>query len=92
MAIWGEVSNEEYYRFVAVGAIIVALVTLVVPIMMKMGKGAGRKVERIVLETVEGDIFRDAAGKRFRVKEIATGADDRETVVGDKGASCQAGN
>lgn len=81
VAVWGKISSEEYYRFVAVAAIIVALLTLVVPIMMKMRRGDGQKRERIVLERVDGDIFRDVSGKRFQLKEIDTGVDDRCAAI-----------
>jgi len=76
VAVWVQIANDVYYRFVVVVAIVVGLATLVVPIMMKLRKGDERKREKIVLEKVEGNIFRDAAGKRFQLKELDTGPDD----------------
>jgi VIT1/CCC1 family predicted Fe2+/Mn2+ transporter len=36
VAVWGEIDAEDYYRLLAVVAIIVGLETLVVPILMKL--------------------------------------------------------
>lgn len=69
-AAWGEINDEDYYRFVTVVAIIVGLATLVVPVMMKLRKGDEKKQEKIVLEKVKDDLFKDASGKLFRVNEL----------------------
>ena len=39
VAVWGEIDSEGYYKVLAVVSIIVVLLTLVVPILMKMRKG-----------------------------------------------------
>jgi steroid delta-isomerase-like uncharacterized protein len=56
VAAWGEIENEDYYRFLAVVAIIVGLLTLVVPILMKLRKSEGKKQKLSSLDQVYGDI------------------------------------
>lgn len=69
IAMWGEVEEEAYYRILSVVAIVVGLQTLVIPIMMKLAKGPGERKRTIVLEWLEGDVYQDASGNRFRLKE-----------------------
>jgi hypothetical protein len=79
IAVWLEgyiKLNDWYYRLLAVVAIIVAMETLVIPILMKLRKAEGQKKDRIVLEKVDGDVYRDAAGKRYRLTEVETGPAD----------------
>jgi hypothetical protein len=75
VAVWGEIDAEGYYRLLAVVAIIVGLETLVIPILMKLRRKNGRKSEKVVLERIEGDVYRDSAGKRYRLTEIDTEPD-----------------
>ncbi len=77
VAVWGEIEDVDwYYRILAAVAIIVGLETLVIPILMKLRKGDGRRKDRMVLERVDVDVYRDAAGKRYRLTEIETGPAD----------------
>jgi hypothetical protein len=71
-AFWGEIENEWYYRFLALVAIVVGLQTLVIPILMKLRKGDGIQKSKLVLSPIEGDLYRDPAGKTYRVMEIET--------------------
>jgi hypothetical protein len=68
--------NDWYYRLLAVVAIVVGLETIVIPILMKLRKGDERKIDRIILEKIEGDVYRDTAGKRYRLTEVETGPAD----------------
>ena len=69
-AVWGEIDDDGYYRFLTLTAILVGLETLVIPILMKLRKGSGSKTDRLVLEKIEGDLYRDPDGKTYRLTEI----------------------
>jgi hypothetical protein len=68
--VWGDIENNWYFRFIAVVAIIVGLETVVIPILMKLRKIGGRANGKIVLEKIEGDVYRDTSGKKYRLTEI----------------------
>jgi hypothetical protein len=73
IAVWLEgyiKLNDWYFRLLAFVAIIVGLVTLVIPILMKLRKGDERINDKIVLERVDGDVYRDAAGRKYRLTEM----------------------
>lgn len=72
VAVWGEIENDDYYRFLTVVAIIVGLGTLVIPILMKLRGGQGSTKGLLVLENIEGEMYKDSLGKVYRVKEIDT--------------------
>jgi len=69
-AMWGEISTEIYFRFVAAVAIVVGLETVSLPILMKLGKEAVQKREQLVLEKLEDGTFRDSEGTKYQVKEL----------------------
>lgn len=71
-AIFGEIDSEGYYQILAAVAILVGLGTLVVPILMKLGKGERR--ELLVLERMEGGLYRDRAGGSYRVTRVDAGS------------------
>lgn len=64
VAILQEITEVNYYKLVAVVAIMVALATLAVPILHRMGQ---KTTAKLVLRQEHGDIFRDTHGNRFRV-------------------------
>mgnify|MGYP001065612351 CR=1 FL=1 len=66
MAVVGEITDVDYYKLVAVVAIVVALATLVVPILHRM-QGREPAREKLVLQRDHDDIFRDPGGRRFRL-------------------------
>lgn len=70
LAVCGEIDSQGYYRFLAVVAIIVGLETLAIPMLMKLRKGNAQGRQKLVLEKLEGDIYRDSAGKQYQLKEI----------------------
>jgi len=71
VAVWGEINDETYYRLLAVVAIVVGLETLVIPILMKFRQMTGRQRDKLVLESIEGGLYADASGKRYRLTEIS---------------------
>jgi len=75
VAVWGEIDIEVYYRFLAVVAIIVGLETLAIPMLAKLRKGNGQERQKLVLKKLEGDIYRDSAGKQYQLKEFSSEQD-----------------
>ncbi len=69
-AVWGEINQDVYYRFLAVVAIVVALETLAIPILLKLRKRNGEIIEKLVLVRVRDDIYRDESGKEYQLREI----------------------
>jgi hypothetical protein len=72
IAIWGEIDNDWYYRFLALVAIVTGLETLVIPILTKLRKPGGAQKGKLILSPIEGDLYRDPGGKTYRVTEIKT--------------------
>ena len=72
-AMWLEVDDEVYYRILAVVAIVVALETLVTPILMKLRKGNALQKEKLVLEKIEDGVYMDSTGKKYELRNISDG-------------------
>ncbi len=70
VAVWGEIHDEGYYRFLAVVAIIVGLETLAIPMLLKLRKGNAPKTHTLTLKPLEGDIYQDVRGKQYHVKAL----------------------
>lgn len=70
VAVWGEISVAGYYRLVGVVAVLVVLLTLIVPICSRLGTAAPRETTDLALTREEGDVYRDAVGQRYRVTKI----------------------
>ena len=75
VALWGEIEDEDYYRILAAVGIIVGLVTLVVPIFMRLRKGINKGKKQLVLERIKAETYRDSAGHVYRVRETNTNQD-----------------
>ena len=84
--IWGNFDDELFVRFLSVVAIVVGLETLVVPVLMKLRIGTGQKKDILVLENVEGDMYRDTGGKMYTVRETIR-PDDVADEAADDGAA-----
>jgi hypothetical protein len=74
-ALWGEIDNEAYFRFVAVVAILLGLETVVIPILMKMQSGEGQSDDherrrRLQLTERTDGLFEDSDGRVFRVESV----------------------
>lgn len=72
VAIWSEIQNKVYYQLLTVVAIMVGLETVAIPILTKLRKSNGQKESRtrLELDRLEGDIYTDAAGKKYQLKEL----------------------
>ncbi len=67
-----EIGNEYYYRFLAVTAIIVGLHTLIIPILIRLNRAAEQATELLILENVDGTVYKDSSGKMYSVEEISS--------------------
>lgn len=72
VAVWAEIDSEGYYKLLAVVSIIVVLLTLVVPILMKMRKGVDEAIETLLLSKHEDGIYVDNQGNMYEVEKINT--------------------
>ncbi len=71
-AIWGEIDDEGYYRILAAVSIVVVLFTLLIPILMRMGKkDPVLPSSKLVLEAQDDGTYVDESGTAYRVTEIA---------------------
>ncbi len=68
--ICAEIDEDIYWRITAVAGIIVGLETLAVPIMMKLRKDETKEVEKLTLEIIEGDIYTDGQGNKYKVEQV----------------------
>jgi hypothetical protein len=78
IAVWCEhyiKLKDWYFRLLAVVAIVVGLETIVIPILMKLRKEDELKIDRIILEKIEGNVYSDPAGRKYRLKEMDAPAD-----------------
>ncbi len=66
----GDGISPLHYRLLTVIAIVVGLETLAIPIVMKLQKGMVHKAQKLVMEKLEGDMYRDATGKTYHVQEL----------------------
>jgi len=67
--IWGDYKNEWFFRVLSVFSILVGLVTLTVPLMIKLRKGEDEKSVTLHLTQVEGSTYEDADGTRYSVRQ-----------------------
>ncbi len=74
-AIWGEIDHEGYFRLIAVVSIVVVLLTLVIPILMKIRKGGADLVRTLVLTENQDGTFCDQSGTVYSVTEVKTEPD-----------------
>lgn len=72
IAVWNEIDNEIYYRLIAVIAILVTLETIVIFILMKLQRKNSKKTELLILEKVEGEVYKDSTGIEYKVIKINT--------------------
>jgi len=70
-AVCAEIDDTGFYRLVAVTSIITVLMTLVVPICLKLrGKEPEDHHDHLVLRKVSDDLYTDQSGRRLRVTEV----------------------
>ena len=71
VAVCGEITDEGYFRLIAVTYIITVLMTLIVPIFMILtGKEPADHLDHLVLRKVADDIYTDQSGRRLRVTQV----------------------
>jgi len=70
VAVWGEISGAGYYRVLGVVAVLVVLLTLIVPICARLGAGGAVDSSALTLTKEDEDIYRDPSGQRYRVTKI----------------------
>ncbi len=70
-AVWTRNYDETYQRLLAAVAVVVALETLVIPILRKLRTEDPPVGTRLVLEQVEGAIYKDSSGRKFEVKALS---------------------
>lgn len=73
-AVWFEVDTDMYYKFLTIVSIIVVLETVVIP-MLKILSKKHAKIntdfeDKIILEKVNGNIFKDKNGRIFELKIV----------------------
>ena len=72
-AVLGRIESGGYYQLLAAIAIVVALETLVIPILGRLhrsGEARMSKAQRLELFEEADEVFRDRTGRRYRVVEI----------------------
>lgn len=76
--IWHQAGLETYWRLTVVVAIVVALETVVIPILTRL-RGDGERLDRrpLRLLRVADGIYADAAGRRYRVEPVPDHATPR---------------
>lgn len=67
--VWGDFNSEWYARILGVLGILTGLVTLVVPLMMRLRKENGSALRTLSLTEREDGLFTDAKGTVYRVTE-----------------------
>ncbi len=84
LAVWGEIKEDGYFRFMAATAIFVVLITLIIPICSKLGKNADEPLknfgqasaqfdqipDNLILRKVSTGVFADETGRRYQLTEI----------------------
>lgn len=69
-AICGEIQVTGYYRLMGIVAVLVVLLTLIVPICWKLASTTTPESPRLLLDHVEGDVYCDSRGVRYRVTKL----------------------
>ncbi len=70
--VWGEVPDGVYFQVLAAVSIVVGLITVSVPILMRIRTEAGGPVRTLVLAHVEGDRYQTADGSLYQVTALST--------------------
>ncbi len=72
-AVWGEIDDEGYYKLLAAVSIVVVLLTLVIPILVKIRKGGDSSIKTLVLTENQDGTFCDQSGTIYQVTKIEAG-------------------
>ena len=71
-AVWGEIDNKEYYKFLAAVSILVVLFTLIVPILMKFGTETNDTKKTLILVENSDGTFSDRLGGTYKLTKVKT--------------------
>lgn len=80
-AVWGEIDSEGYYRLLAVVSIVVVLLTLVIPILMKIRTRYDQFVRTLVLTENADGTYRDQSGSVYKVSIVSAKGSADETAL-----------
>ncbi|WOO43018.1 hypothetical protein [Rubellicoccus peritrichatus] len=69
-AVWSEVDHSGYYKLLSVVSIVVVLLTLVIPILMKMDKKPHEIIAALTLIKNQDGTYRDKHGIAYKVTKI----------------------
>ena len=69
-ALWAEVDNDIYYRGVIVVAILVVMMTLIIPVCSKLQGKQDGPADRLILRKTADGIYIDQLGRKLRITEI----------------------
>lgn len=64
--------NADYFRFIGIVAVIVVLLTLIIPICSKLSSLKPEKSGILTLSHDQDDIYHDATGQRYKVTKITS--------------------
>lgn len=70
VVIWGEVETEWFYRLLTIVAILTGLVTLAIPILMKLHADTGVDEELLLLKRLEFGKYQAPDGDIYHVEKI----------------------
>lgn len=76
VVIWVEVETEWFYRFLTVVSILTGLVTLAIPILMKLRTDTGNDEEQLLLKRLEFQKYQAPNGDIYHVEKIKRSAND----------------
>jgi len=71
--IWGDVEDDVFFQALVVMSIVVGLITVAIPILMKMRTQSIPSKRTLVLTLVEGDRYRAADGTLYQVAAVSDG-------------------
>lgn len=78
-AVWGEIDDAFYYKLLSVVSVIVVLLTLIIPVLMKIQKEVPGKVKTLILSERPDGTFVDKSGAVYNVTQLSEGESERIT-------------
>lgn len=71
LAVYSDVfQNAEYFRLIGIVAVVVVLLTLIVPNCSKLGAIKPKEADTLTLSHDTDDIYHDATGQRYKVTKL----------------------
>ena len=72
LLVWGEVPDGVFFQVLAAVSIVVGVITVSIPILMRMRTDTGDAAQKLVLVHVEGARYRAADGTLYQVNAVPT--------------------